>query len=221
MYSPVILPKYLLKCLRELLGSDVPCRVGHNPTKSSPTFNINGMTFLNREFPAECDGEITAWNYCYYSDNLSDAETYTATVAIWRFNNVTGRYNVVSTSVLSLTHRTRQLLADIYCRQESLAPENYPAIREGDIIGVSLPPDNPIRMIGASNLDSYVISRYDGSTSTLSSASPGDLSPVSMSLHLYADISTSTSGTTRSMPSTGGENGQTSEFSVPVLTFYS
>ena len=147
------------------------------------------MTFLNREFPAECDGEITAWNYCYYTENIINIPTSTATVAVWRFNNVTAQYDVVagSTSTLTVVYRARRFEADIYCRQESLAPENYIAVMEGDIIGVSFPETNSIPMLGHTNHDGgYNIWRFPGSTP--SSVSPGGLPTQTQPIHLYADI---------------------------------
>ena len=164
--------------------------MGHNPTKSDRYYNIGGFTFLNREFPAECDGEITAWNYCYYSENLTNSRTYTATVALWRFNNATGQYGVVegSTAVLTEVYTTRRFEADIYCRQKSLAPENFIEVKEGDIIGVSLPTGNPIPIIGRVSLDDYA--NWSFAASTPSSVSPGGLTQQSQSLHLYADIFT-------------------------------
>ena len=164
--------------------------MGHNPTKSGIFINTAGFTFLNREFPAECDGEITAWNYCYYRDSsyLNNGETYTATVAVWRFNNVTGRYDVVEGSVSLLTevYRPRRFKMDFYCRLELLTPDNYVEVMQGDIIGVSLPTTNSIPMLGHSNPDDYALDRFTASTPT--SVAPSGLTQRFQSLHLYADI---------------------------------
>ena len=182
----------MLVCMMLFTGPDVSCRVGHNPTKSGLFRTIAGFTFLNREFPAECDGEITAWNYCYYRDNnyFDDGETYTATVAVWRFNNVTGRYDVVegSTSMLTEVYRPRRFETDFYCRLASLTPDNYVEVMQGDIIGVSLPTTNSIPMLGHTNPDNYALGRFTASTP--SSFTAGGLTPQFQSLHLYADIFT-------------------------------
>ena len=167
--------------------------MGHNPTKSDRYYNIGGFTFLNREFPAECDGEITAWNYCYYSENLTNSQTYTATVALWRYNNATGQYGVVegSTAVLTEVYTTRRFEADIYCRQKSLAPEKFIAVKEGDIIGVSLPLASPIPMLGNTNLDNFHYTWRFTANSPLS-VLPGDLTHLPQAIHLYANIQSGT-----------------------------
>ena len=94
-----------------------------------------------------------------------------------------------STSTLTVVYRARQFEADIYCRQESLAPDNYIAVRQGDIIGVSFPATNSIPMLGNTNRDDvYNIWRFPASTP--SSVSPGDLTTLAQPIHLYADITT-------------------------------
>ena len=164
--------------------------MGNNPRRSSRVANssIAGMTFLNRQFPAERDGEISTWNYCYYGDIPED--TYTATVAVWRYNNVTEQYTVVngSISILEVVHVARPYLSAIYCEQESLAADGYVTVKVGDIIGVSLPPSNPIPLVGNTCESSCEIWQTSGPVP--SSISTNDIASLSKSLHLYADIAT-------------------------------
>ena len=174
-----------------LAGSDIPCRVGHNPTKSQRLSPLASQTFLNREFPAECDGEITAWNYCYYSKDLVNLQTYTATAIVLRLDTAIQQFTIVNTSVLSVFFRFRNYRAGVYCRREELSPENYIAIQQGDIVGVTFPPTNPLLMIGDTNLDNYVIWRLAGGVDASPNISETDIFTQSRSLHLYADISES------------------------------
>ena len=172
------------------VGVDTSCRVGHNPTQSGHF--IRAQTYLNRQFPAECDGWITAWNYCYYRSGVFEGNTYTATVAVWRFNNDTSQYTVVEDSVTELMLQIdSRPNTDIYCRQEMLDPEYHIRIRQGDIIGVLLPTTNAIPMIGNNNMDGYEI--WVNETAALapdpSNISLSSLSAELRSVHLYADIS--------------------------------
>lgn len=159
--------------------------MGHNPPQSYRHQYIQARIFLNRQYPAQCDGWITAWTYCYYRSGVSQGNTYTATVAVWRFNDTTSEYNVVEGSITELMLQVDEPpLVNIYCKPKMLAPE-FIAIRQGDIIGVLLPSNNAIPMVGISNLGGYQIWT---SAMTLSNIPLGNLSSESRSLHLYADI---------------------------------
>lgn len=170
-------------------GPEAPCRMGHNPTRSQAFAGVG--TFLNTEYPAECEGVLTAWNYCYYSAGLTNV-TYTATVAVWQLNELTDEYTVVegSETVLTLQYEARSLSTRTYCRVVSLAADRHVTIREGYVVGVVLPPTNAILMMGDNNVNGYMIWRDDTGVSAPSPASIslGSLSSVQRSMHLYVDI---------------------------------
>ncbi len=127
------------------LETEPSFQVGNNPSSSTPDGNPG--VYLNTEFPAECDGVVTAWHYCYYPQDASDSDTtYRASVAVWRFDNTTDQYILLNGSITLIELQPVDTLARIYCTQEILV--NSIEISRGDVTGVVLPTENPIPMIG-------------------------------------------------------------------------
>ncbi len=149
------------------------CRVGNNPSSSTPAGNPG--VYLNTEFP---DGVVTAWHYCYYPQDARDSSiTYTAIVAVWRLGNTTDQYILLNGSITLIELQPVDTLARIYCTQEILV--NSIEVRRGDVIGVVLPTENPIPMIG---MESENILHYSETLDDL-------LRLLNSALHLYAEIS--------------------------------
>lgn len=160
------------------------CKVGNNPPSSTLALKISG-TYLNTEFPAECDGVITAWHYCYYPRSVSaNQRTYTANVALWRYDNSSHLYNLVDGSVTLIQLQPVNTLATIYCTQLGLSPVNYTKIRRGDLMGVLLPLQDPIPLIGNDSDSNIMISRQLRLTNLTSS----ELRPERAAMHLYAYV---------------------------------
>ena len=157
--------------------------MGDNP-KGTSEMTAQG-TYLNAQFPAQCNGTVTSWNYCYYPSSADgDDVTYTAFVALWRRDNALEQYTIVEGSVSEIEIQGEEMPHDINCRQHFLHSENHVEIRFGDVAGVFLPDDNPIPMVGSFNM--YSIER---DTSQISPGNITDTSDVQLTLHLYADIS--------------------------------
>ncbi len=111
--------------------------------------------------------------------------TYTATVALWRQDsNVSDLYNIVDGSVTVLQSQRVQTLANIYCTQEYLDRDNHVEIRRGDIVGVLIPTNLAIRMIGLNG--DYNIRRNSVQQLTPSDQLSG-LMEQQLRIHLYAD----------------------------------
>ena len=167
--------------------SVIPCRVGDNP-KGSSEMTAQG-TFLNTRSPAQCNGTVTSWHYCYYPSGADEDDvTYTAFVALWRRGDALEQYNIVEGSVSEIEIQGEEMLHDIYCRKHFLHSENHVEIRTGDVAGVLLPDDNPIPMVGSSSI-TYQIERSRDDTNQMSPGNITDTSDVQLTLHLYADIS--------------------------------
>ncbi len=147
------------------------CRVGNNPSSSTPAGNPG--VYLNTEFPAECDGVVTAWHYCYYPQDARDSSiTYTASVHL---DNTTDQYILLNGSITLIELQPVDILARIYCTQEILV--NSIEVRQGDVIGVMLPTEIP--MIG---MESENILHYSETLDDL-------FRLLNSALHLYAEIS--------------------------------
>ena len=168
-----------------VIGRESTRRVGNNPTPSS--YSGGEGTYLNINFPAECDGVVTAWHYCYYPGSASaNQRTYTASVALWHYDNSSNQYYVVDGSVTLIELQPVDTLARIFCTQVLLAPANYTEIRREDIVGVLLPSSNPIPLIGRD--EDNTLLRNNIGRSSPSNVSSDQLLEQSLAIHLYADI---------------------------------
>ena len=166
----------------------ISSRIGTNPPPSF-ILEADGLqgTFLNTQFPAENDGVVSSWHYCYYPAMANDSlQTYSVSVAVWRYEDAAQQYRVLSetTTVIVLQHESN-VLTDIYCSQQMLDPASPVWVVKGDIVGVVFS-TNPIPMIGGS-------SQHTLARSTATQLPPGDvplnsLTSQSVALHLYADI---------------------------------
>ena len=127
---------------------------------------------------------VTAWYYCYYTEEANNLTgMYTAIVAVWRLDNTSNQYSqysMVNGSVTLIQLHPVNTLARIYCTQVLLDPVNYTEIRQGDIVGVTLPSQNPIPMIGTTS--GYTILLF------YLLISSGNFSSVNFAIHLYTDI---------------------------------
>ena len=160
------------------------CSGGSNPPPFTPF--TNSGTYLNTDSPISCSDTITSWHYCYYPSQASDSQlTYTATVGVWRLNNATTQYELLQGSDYTLQLvQPASTPAVIFCKTELLQPQDYVRVETGDVIGVSLPQQNPLPIV-ASGATGYSLKTQSASNtptamqrSTLTDAS-------SVALHLY------------------------------------
>ncbi len=174
------------------------CRVG---TDSSTEFEANRehSFYLNTQDPAQCDGTITEFNFCYYRSTQL-AASYDFTFAVFRrssseYINVSEAFTTGRT-VANSNFGTGTLA----CRTFSV---NDIPVQAGDVIGVCIydPPDN----VGlTTRLSIDMVSQNAGSEHFIMSTGNsgcGDMSipnPVAVSslnradervLHIHADIS--------------------------------
>ena len=141
---------------------------------------------MNRAFPAEANGYITAWNYCYYTDADSTSQTYIAVFAAWRYDNQStfANLSVVNNSATTISLQQGYTIASIYCKVVELEPENYFPIVKGDLVGVTLPLTNAIPLIGSTS-DYFILHTDTQETTTLPLNS---FEEYQLALHLYVDI---------------------------------
>ncbi len=183
------------------------CCVG---TDSSTQFEANRAHsfYLNTQDPAQCDGTITEFNFCYYR-STQVAASYDFTFAVFRRRSA----EYISVSEAFTTGRTVANSnfgtgGTFACRTFSV---NDIPVQAGDVIGVCIydPPDNAesVRVFGddyTNRLPIDMVSQNAGSEHFLMSTGNsgcGDMSvpnPVAVSsliranqrvLHIHADIS--------------------------------
>jgi hypothetical protein len=168
-------------------ATEISPRIGNNPPSSSP-HSHGGVqtTYLNTEFPAERDGVVAAWHYCYYPAAMSTGR-HSATVAVWRYDEVLEQYQQLGGSISILELQAGgELLANIYCTQPLLDAGNCVQIRRGDVVGLVLPSTTPIPMVGKSS--EYFIMASSNDQPPLVNLSASNLVSQTLALHLYADI---------------------------------
>ena len=153
---------------------------------SPPPFTASTTSglYLNLESPAQCNGLITTWHYCYYPTDVAGSRSFT--VGVWRLNQAAQQYNLVGINrTISVMAETS--LASVICGREMLVESDYMSINENDFIGVSIPPSDTLPVVASGALG-YHLKRFgDINVISLGSTALQDL--PDQALHLHADIS--------------------------------
>ncbi len=184
------------------------CLVG---TDSSTQLVVNKehSFYLNTQDPAQCDGTITEFNFCYYRSNpIQLAASYDFTFAVFRRSSSS---DYISVSEAFTTGRTVANSnfgtgGTFACRIFSV---NDIPVQAGDVIGVCIydPPDNadpvristtdftnrvPIDMV-SQNAGHFLMSTSNSGCGDMSVPNPVAVSSLNRAdkrvLHMYADIS--------------------------------
>ena len=160
---------------------------GSNPPPFTPF--INSGTYLNRAHPINRTDTITSWNYCYYPSMAGNSQqTYTATVGVWRLNRSTQQYDLLPGSDYTLELVSpANTPAKIFCKREYLQPSEYVGVQTGDIVGASLPAQNPLPIV-ASDATGFGLTVHETQTTpaALQMATLNDVSD--MALHLFPTV---------------------------------
>ena len=174
-------PVIMLFC--HISADTAACSVGSNPPPFT-TSTTSGL-YLNLESPAQCNGLITTWHYCYYPPSVAGNRSFT--VRVWRLNQAAQQYNLVGSS-RTITVMAETSLASVICGTETLMEESdYMSINENDFIGVIIPPSSPLPVV-ASGASDYSLKRFDDiNVMSFGSTALQDL--PDQALHLHADIS--------------------------------
>lgn len=164
--------------------------------------------FMNFGAPAQCNGTVTSWRYCYYNrypdDECDDAESYRSVFLVYRkFGGSTSTYIPVLESRRSVRITLRcPRDGGFRCREVTLSRSEQFTVQQNDIIAACLPSVGSIRVVGEqSSGPSVGVYQYDASGFAQCSDSqlPVVLADASQSsiftlnrgrfrLHLYAEI---------------------------------
>ena len=160
------------------------CTAGSNPAASvAVTTGLSG-TYLNTQYPVMCDDDgnfITKWHFCYYTQSLTTGSLLSMTLTMW--SSYESSYEFHSRrSRISIVHN--HTLAKVFCVEHSLSREDYLPVSRGDIVGVVLPSDSPIPVIGSGETD-FLIYR---SEQNLESIMCNSLTTTSAIMHVEAVI---------------------------------
>ena len=132
---------------------------------------------------------VTSWNYCYYTEGLSNSINYTATFAVWRNDSTSSNLVMVAGSRKTVVLRPRSTIAAIYCEVINLknTDEDF-SIIEGDYVGAVLPPSNFIPILGGDSEFSLLEMTTTSTTIEINSLQYNSLMSQEWALHLHASI---------------------------------
>ena len=109
-------------------------------------------------------------------------------MGVWRLNPVTGQYDLLPGSAYTLELvQPPNTPAKIFCKKEPLEPSNYIGVQRGDIVGASLPAQNPLPIV-ASDATGFSLMVHDTQTTpaALQTATLNDVSDMAM--HLFPTV---------------------------------
>ena len=138
------------------------CAANNPAASAAVTAGLSGTyvstrqgTYLNTDHPVMCEGNITKWHFCYYTQHLTHASRLNMTLAVWSFYEASyvlfypGRFTRIS-----IIHN--HTLAKFFCIEHSLSREDYLPVSQDDIVGVVLPSVNPIPVIGSGETTDFL-----------------------------------------------------------------
>ena len=129
--------------------------------------------FMNFGAPAQCNGTVISWRYCYYNINPDDdcAESSDDTVS---YRSVFLVYRKIGDSTYAPAPETRKVVtltpgcssqrAQLPCQEVALSPSEQFKVQQNDIIAACLPSVRSIRVVGEdSSGPSTGVYQYDAS----------------------------------------------------------
>lgn len=130
---------------------------------------------------------MTAWHYCYYTDYVDEFEAnYTAHFAVWEYDISYLNLTIVKNTLTFVVLEPISTITNIHCKQVTLEPKEIFFIKKGELLGVVLPPKNPIPLIGHSS--NHTIISFSNNHLTPSSIPLTNLSTEKLAMHLYVNI---------------------------------
>lgn len=124
---------------------------------------LGGRLYLNTDNPAQCNGTITRWEYCYYPP--IDHGIYHVLFAIYRQGNF-GNLQLYQrqSPILNLSVSVdNELNEGFLC--SSFIPAEQISVQQGDIIGICLPRTNSLDIVsdtsGGNLSDDRLLCRED------------------------------------------------------------
>ena len=116
-------------CTVDAVIGKMPTTFNNAPTNTSGLLGL----FLNTNYASPYDGNVTAWDFCYY---ISVTQTNTTTIwaGVWRESG--GYYTLVDDSLIGLPIPNPQLGFQFVCRYWALNESEAFEVQEGDIVGM-------------------------------------------------------------------------------------
>lgn len=128
---------------------------------------------MNFGAPAQCNGTVTSWQYCYYNVNpdddcdesSDDTVSYRSVFLVYRKTGESTYAPVPGTrKVVTLTPGCSSRGAQLPCQEVALSPSEQFKVQQNDIIAACLPSLGSIRVVGEdSSGPSAGVYQYDAS----------------------------------------------------------
>ena len=173
---------------------DADCILGNQVGQVS--LHNTGGQYIDLLHPVQCSGDLIAWHFCYYSEDIQDDDTYIVYFRVWRPADA-NNFNRVHehTQEMDLDESDSN---EFVCMDVPLDPDNYFEVVENDRLGAYVKRTNingrPLHIIssGTTGLGLFRDTRgggFDFTPFTSEVVATSDLEEMTdLGLHLYADI---------------------------------
>ena len=132
-----------------LLGSDITTRF---------TQSTRERLFMNFGAPAQCNGTVTSWTYCYYNVNSDDdcdegsddSVSYRSVFLVYRKTGTSNQYAPVleTTKLVTLSPSCSIGRRQLPCQEVVLSPSEQFSVQQNDVIAACLPSTGSVRVVG-------------------------------------------------------------------------
>ena len=164
------------------------CQFGSTAGEGRP--KITRGQYVDLSNPLTCSGSIVAWHFCFYTDNIALANTYTAYFRVYRSKSgdKLQRIHEVQTS-LALSPQDGRNVSFI-CMDDVLEQEQYLNVSQGDYLAAYIPTLLPPLFIVGTNTPGslYRDNRIFLSFSSQQVSMSNLVEVENTSLHLFADV---------------------------------
>ena len=125
-------------------GGETLCTLGKKPGIFGTGSVASSGLFLNTQAPAECSGTVTSWSFCYYV--LQDGEKKLE-FGVWRHIG-SGTYNYIGGSTWEPLESVLIPSFEFICKVLYLHDEQQFPVQQNDVIGVYVPTQTHIHVVG-------------------------------------------------------------------------
>ena len=170
------------------------CTAGSAQTTAGEPISASGQ-YINLDHPAVCQGNLTAWHFCYYPGNEN---SFSVHFRVWRPTRGRSLFTLIHTNERTFTTSVvGNNQSVLNCEQVTLNEENYVQIEPDDVVGIYIPFFSSVSAVGMYQSPQEGAGVYHVRRNILfilgdSSVERNDLTKLNNAvLHLYADISKS------------------------------
>ena len=151
----------------------------------------SGSQYLDFGNPAACNGNLTAWHFCYYAADIDQSDTYVVFFRVWRASEGNS-FDLIDTYTLSMAIDPPSNGPTLICENVTLSTPLD--IQRNDIMGVYTPVllVRPLHIVArdtTTNFGIFADTRNGITTFSSQSTTTDNLeNRTTLGLHLYADI---------------------------------